>query len=47
VAGRLELHIPGKGGRKARTAKLEIRHARLELQASQAHRGAPLGRCTP
>jgi Druantia protein DruA/Transposase Tn5 dimerisation domain/Transposase DNA-binding len=43
VAGHLALHIPGKGGRKARTAELEIRYARVELKAPKAHRGAPIG----
>jgi hypothetical protein len=42
LAGRLALHIPGKGGRAARTAALEIRHARVELQPPKAHRGAPI-----
>jgi hypothetical protein len=42
VAGRLALHIPGKGGRQARTAELEIRHARVEIQPPKAHRGAGL-----
>lgn len=42
VAGRLGLHLPGTGGRQARTAELEIRHARVELQPPKAHRGAPI-----
>ena len=31
LAGQLDLHIPGKGGRKARTAQLEIRHAEVDI----------------
>jgi hypothetical protein len=43
VAGRLALHIPGKGGRKARTAQLEIRYARIELHPPKDQRSAPIG----
>ncbi len=32
LAGRLDLYIPGKGGQKARTAVLEIRHAEVEIK---------------
>ncbi len=32
VAGGLDLYIPGKGGKKARTAMLEIRHAEVEIK---------------
>ena len=32
LAGQLDLYIPGKGGRKARTAALEIRHAEVEIK---------------
>ena len=31
MAGQLELYIPGKGGKKARTALLEIRHAEVMI----------------
>ena len=31
-AGGLDLYIPGKGGKKARTAKLDIRHAAVEIK---------------
>jgi hypothetical protein len=32
LAGQLHLYIPGKGGKKARTAALEIRHAEVEIK---------------
>ena len=38
-AGAMALHIPGKGGRKARTADLTIRHARVRLQPPRGHPG--------
>jgi Domain of unknown function (DUF4338)/Transposase Tn5 dimerisation domain/Transposase DNA-binding len=42
LAGELDLHIPGKGGRKARIARIEVRHARVELQPPKGHRGPPI-----
>ena len=38
VAGYQKIHIPGKGSRKERTAKLEIRFARVELEAPKRKR---------
>ncbi|MCD6344272.1 MAG: IS4 family transposase [Anaerolineae bacterium] len=38
-AGVMELHIPGKGGRKARTADLTIRHSQVTLQAPRGQQG--------
>ncbi len=38
-AGALELHIPGKGGRKARIAELVVRHARVTLRPPRGHPG--------
>jgi len=38
-AGVMELHIPGKGGRKARTADLTIRHAQVTLRPPRGHKG--------
>lgn len=35
VAGYQEVHIPGKGGRRARTATLAVRHARVALRPPQ------------
>jgi hypothetical protein len=32
LAGQLDLYIPGKGGKKARTAVLEIRHAKVDIK---------------
>ena len=40
LAGQLDLHIPGKGGRHARNAILEIRHAEVEIQAPQRLTGS-------
>ena len=41
-AGTIELHIPGKGGRKARTAHLLVRHAPLTLRAPRGKKGPKL-----
>lgn len=38
-AGVMELQIPGKGGRKARTADLTIRYAQVTLQPPRGHNG--------
>lgn len=40
-AGMLSLHIPGKGGSKARIAELRIRHVSVTLQPPRKHKGAP------
>lgn len=40
LAGHLDLYIPGKGGRKARTAVLEIRHAEVEIKPPQRLKGS-------
>ena len=43
LAGELDLYIPGKGGRKARTALLEIRHAEVEIMPPKRLQGnAPI-----
>lgn len=34
-AGQLDLHIPGKGGKKARTAVLDIRYGEVEIEPPQ------------
>jgi len=41
-AGAMELRIPGKGGRKARTARLTIRHAQVTLLPPRGHKGSAL-----
>jgi hypothetical protein len=38
-AGAMALHIPGKGGRKARTADLTIRHVQVKLRPPRGHQG--------
>jgi len=38
-AGALALHIPGKGGRAARTADLTVRHAQVSVQPPRGHQG--------
>lgn len=40
VAGGLDLYIPGKGGKKARTAVLEIRHAKVEIKPPKRLKGS-------
>jgi len=40
LAGQLDLYIPGKGGKKARTAVLEIRHAEVEIKPPQRLKGS-------
>ena len=43
LTGELDLYIPGKGGRKARTALLEIRHAEVEVMPPKRLQGnAPI-----
>jgi hypothetical protein len=43
LTGELDLYIPGKGGRKARTALLEIRHAEIEIMPPKRLQGnAPI-----
>jgi hypothetical protein len=42
VVGAMQLHIPGKGGRKARTADLVVRHAQVTLRPPRGNKGAPL-----
>jgi hypothetical protein len=42
AAGTMELHIPSKGGRKARSAALTIRHAAVILQPPKGHQGTPI-----
>jgi hypothetical protein len=41
-AGTLELHIPGQGGRKARTAELVVRHAQVTLPPPRGKQGRKL-----
>jgi hypothetical protein len=41
-AGSLALHIPGKGGRKARTAELVVRHTPVTLAAPRGKSGPQL-----
>ncbi len=40
LAGTLDLYIPGKGGQKARTAVLDIRHAEVEIQPPKRLKGS-------
>ena len=40
LAGQLDLYIPGKGGKKARTALLEIRHAEVEIKPPKRLKGS-------
>ena len=40
IAGGLELYIPGKGGRKARTAVLDIRHAEVDIKPPKRLKGS-------
>lgn len=40
LAGKLDLHIPGKGGRKARTALLEIRYAEVAIKPPKRLQGS-------
>jgi len=39
LAGSFDLHIPGRGGRKARIAHLELRHAPLQLRPPKRLKG--------
>ena len=41
LAGTVELNIPGKGGRKARTATLDIRHAPVDIKPPVRLKRAP------
>jgi Druantia protein DruA/Transposase Tn5 dimerisation domain/Transposase DNA-binding len=40
IAGGLELYIPGKGGKKARTAVLDIRHAEVDIKPPKRLKGS-------
>jgi hypothetical protein len=42
LAGHLDLHIPGRGGRKARQAELEIRYAEVCLQPPKRMKAEPI-----
>jgi len=42
LAGHIDLHIPGRGGRKARQAELEIRHAEIRLQPPKRMKAEPI-----